>query len=71
MQIISDERNESTKEKCAHCGKVAEGRRTEIVGHCYESRGFCFLCFECFGPRIRWRPKGRHSKIYTTPVRRK
>lgn len=68
MDIVEDERNTGYNGVCEHCKKTAKGRHVDTMGHMQESRGHFFLCFGCFAPRIKWRPRGAHAKEYWTPV---
>jgi len=68
MDIIEDERDRGYMDVCENCGKTALGRRVEAIGFAGESRGFFFICFICFRPRITWRPRGEHSRTYVSPI---
>jgi len=68
MLAITDERDHGQMGVCENCKKEALGRHIEVFGWMRESRGFYFICFDCFGPRITWRPRGKHAKVYTSPV---
>ena len=67
MNIISDERNITTVGMCEQCHKEKCGRRVQSFGYSQESRGWFFLCFDCFGPRIFWR-ENANSREMCTPV---
>lgn len=70
IHIVKDERECASEDVCENCGHRRRGRRVEEIGFiARESRGFRFICFECFGPRIFWYEKGtKHQKIYESPV---
>jgi hypothetical protein len=68
MRIIRDDREHAYTKTCENCGREASGREIEAVGYSGEGRGWFFVCFGCFAPRITWKPRGRHAKTYTTPV---
>lgn len=70
MIILTDERNDAQVGTCENCGKSASGRFVESFGHGRGSnRGFYFICFECFGPRIKWTDRGMNKKHYWSPIK--
>ena len=55
---------------CENCGKETPGRRIEAIDTFHRGgRGWFFLCYECFGPRVFWRTSWNSSKVYESPVR--
>jgi len=69
MNIVKDERDDAIQSTCVHCGVFGDGRYEEIVDAFGANRGYSFLCFDCFAPRIFWKPEGTHSKMYASPVK--
>ncbi len=70
MRIIKDERTIEAVDLCENCNKEKKGRRVKAYGLHKESRGYYFLCFDCFQPRVFWRPRGKYSKVISTPIRK-
>lgn len=68
MTILEDERESKQIDTCENCGNIRNGREVQAVGFSQESRGYYFLCFLCFGPRIKWLAPGRYGKTYWSPV---
>lgn len=58
VKILYDERNHTDVRRCEHCGEEKEGRRIQVGGTMFskmeESRGYYFICFDCFGARVKW-----------------
>ncbi len=65
MNIISDERDITTVSMCEQCHVEKCGREVQSFGYSQESRGWFFLCFDCFGPRIFWRENENSREMYT------
>lgn len=69
MRIVKDERETGVDGTCEHCGKTTTGRLVSGLDRFTgEIRRYWFLCFDCFGPRIFWRPRGKHAKVYESPA---
>lgn len=66
--ILSDERDIATENICENCRNLRLGRQVQAVGYNRESRGYYFICFDCFAPRVQWQANGRHAKTYWSPV---
>jgi len=70
MAIIDDERTHTTLGSCEHCGKRdVPVRQVEVFGWMRESRGYYSLCFDCFAPRITWRPRPDSPRTIVSPVK--
>lgn len=53
--VDEDERNTTMTSTCFNCGRSAQGRHIEHVSWIGgASRGWVFICFQCFAPRIHW-----------------
>ncbi len=66
MIILEDERKEKTIDICTNCKEVKRGRQIEAFGWVLESRGFYFVCFSCFGPRIRWQKTEKSREVWSS-----
>jgi len=67
MRILGSDRSEAREGTCEQCGAKTLVRRVQSVGFGKESRGHFKLCFDCFGPRVRF--IGRDGKEYEAPLR--
>ena len=67
--VVDDDRKRGLTGMCENCGRDnVLVRPVQSVGWLNEPRGYYKLCFDCFRPRISWRPRGKHAQIYTSPV---
>ena len=70
MQIVRKEDPEkSGKGQCEHCGALDRpGRRIETYDvFTGQSRGFFFICYVCYGPRVFWRKSWSSTRVYESP----
>lgn len=67
MLILEDERKIKQEKICENCKQLASGRLIESFGYYTEGRGHFFICFECFGPRIKW-TDGNGKRVYWSPI---
>jgi len=68
-RVIDDDRDHARIGTCENCDQSnVLVRPVQEVGWCQESRGYRQICFDCFRSRIRWRPRGEHAAIYTSPA---
>lgn len=68
--IIDDDRKHAQLGHCANCDRDdILVRPVEAIGHHGQSRGWYKACFDCFKPRITWRPRGEHSHSYVSPAK--
>ena len=68
MIIVKDERVDCQIGCCEQCGILSKGRKVKATGLFGESRGYFFLCFNCFGPRIHWKYTPNSTRVYSTPA---
>jgi hypothetical protein len=55
ITILEDERKQSQVKACENCNQVKSGRHVEVFDRFTRgSRGFVFICFDCFKPRVLW-----------------
>jgi len=69
MVLVDDDRTHASTGKCENCER--DGvlvRPVEAFGWLGESRGYHRICFDCFKPRVTWRPRGEHAKTYHSPA---
>lgn len=71
MIIVKDERQYIDKNsgECEQCHKTAPGRKVEIGASAFggAGRGWYFLCYECWKPRIFWKPS-QNSEVNESPA---
>ena len=67
MIIIEDDRSIAEIKECSNCKRLSVGRNVEAVGMMNESRGWFFLCFDCWKPRVHWK-KSETGEIWHTPI---
>ena len=68
MLILEDERTIDSIVKCENCGQERRGR--PIITFDWitrKSRGWVSICFDCFGPRIKWKANEK-SKTFLSPA---
>ena len=59
----------SSTARCENCDRVEPGRKVEALDWLHRrSRGWLFLCYQCFGPRILWRKSVDSARLYETPA---
>ena len=70
MQVISKETPDTSAiSECEHCHHLAPGRRVEAIDAAHRgTRGWYFLCYKCFGPRIFWRPSWNSTRTVESPL---
>ena len=56
---------------CEHCEQTKPAREVRTLGFiAREDRGNYILCFDCFGPRIKWEETGtKNKRLWESPAR--
>ena len=70
MRIIDDDREHAFTGKCENCGRDGISvRRVEVYSHISRaSRGYYSLCYDCWGPHIKWVTKD--GRTVESPISR-
>jgi len=71
MKVIKTEDPETSGISiCDNCGERKPGRPVEGKDtFTMTSRGWWFLCYDCFGPRVFWRASWNSTKVYESPAK--
>lgn len=68
MYIILDENDIATNDICKSCNQFMLGRFTEVFDVITQRIcGYSFICFKCFGARIKWKPSGKNKRAIWSP----
>ena len=68
--VIDDERDHPSIGRCDNCGRDGvQTRRVEAIDRFHgRSRGWYWICFDCFAPRITWRPRSDSPRVFVSPA---
>ena len=65
--IENEAAREYMPQLCENCGYVKPARWIRVVGIVKEDRGNYMICFDCYGPVIKW--KDDRNIVFESPAR--